>query len=167
MALHLATRGRRNGPLFCMVAEGQPQLDAMASSNDVFQHFRADAQADREWFQALYLNPKNKVIRQVLEFVGTADSSMVAPREIARHALMLGAAAVIVCHNHPSGDPEPSLNDRELTRDLFRALSLFQIKLLDHIIIGAKINGEQAYRSLADQGLMDEYAAEAWLGTRS
>lgn len=167
MALHPATRARRNGPLFCMVAESQPDLEPVASSAGVFEHFAADAQADREWFQALYLNAKNKVIRQVLEFVGSHDSSMVHPREITRHALMLGASAVILVHNHPSGDPDPSLCDRELTRDLTRALSLFTIKVLDHVIVGAKINGQQRYYSFADQGLMNDYAAESWLGART
>ena len=144
------------GPFFGMVEESRPEC-SLSSSSAVFDLLKGDAQADREWLQALYLDPKNHLIRQSLEGIGTIDSSAVYPREIAKHALMTSATTVILAHNHPSGDPEPSLCDREVTRDITFALRTLQIKLLDHIIIGAKINGSQQYFSFADQGLIDDY----------
>ena len=144
------------GPMFGLVEEGRPGV-RLSASHDCFELLKGDAQADREWLQALYLDPKNQLIRQSLESYGTIDSSAAYPREIAKHALMCSASAVILAHNHPSGDPEPSLCDRELTRDITFALRVLQIKLLDHLIIGARLNGTQRYFSFGDQGLIDDY----------
>jgi DNA repair protein RadC len=144
------------GPFFQMIAETR-QGESLMSSQSVVDLMRRDAQADREWLQVIYLDPKNQVIHRGLEGFGTTDSSSVYPREIARRALAVGASAIIMVHNHPSGDPEPSLCDREVTRDMMWAMTTLQIKMLDHIIIGAKINGGQRFYSFADQGLMDDY----------
>jgi DNA repair protein RadC len=144
------------GPFFQMIAEERP-TEPISSAQAVFDLLKGDAQADREWLQALYLGPKNNVVHQGLEGVGTIDSSAVYPREIAKRALCVGASAVILAHNHPSGDPEPSLCDREVTRNVLFALRVLQIKLLDHIIIGARVNGVQRFYGFADQGLIDDY----------
>ena len=80
------------------------------------------------------------------------DSSAVYPREVIKDALRYEASALIFAHNHPSGDPDPSLCDKEITRDLVFAARIIQIKVLDHIIIG-----NNRYFSFADQGLIDEY----------
>lgn len=145
------------GPFFQMVNEGRPGQQITCAA-DAFAVLKSDAQSDREWFQALYLDPKNRLILQALEAIGTIDSAGIHPREIARRALACGAAAVIFGHNHPSGDPEPSLCDRELTRDLVLAMGLLQIKVLDHIIVGARYAGqEQTYFSFGDQGLIEDY----------
>jgi len=147
-----------------MVREDRPTGPPLASSLAVFELIKADAQADREWFQVFYLDPKNQLIERVLEFVGSVDSASIFPREIAKHALQFSATAVILTHNHPSGDPEPSACDKQITRHIFQALALFQIKLLDHIIAGPKINGQQGYFSFAEKGLMDDYAMTSFLG---
>lgn len=118
---------------------------------------REEAQADREWLQGLYLDSKNQLIEKRLESWGTVDSAAVYPRELMRSALMLGASALILIHNHPSGDPEPSLCDREVTRDVCAAGQVLGVKVLDHIIVGARLNGRQATFSFADQGLIDDY----------
>ena len=151
------------GPLFGMVREDRPSGPPLSSAAIVFDLIKKDAQADREWLQAFYLDTKNNVIERVLEFVGSADSSAAYPREIAKHAIQFTAAAVILAHNHPSGDPEPSLCDKQITRAILRALALFQIKLLDHIIAGPQINGKQAYYSFADQGEIDVCAWTSFL----
>ena len=80
---------------------------------------------------------------------GTIDGAAVHPREIARRALELNAAAVIFAHNHPSGVAEPSAADGQLTKRLKQALDLFDVRVLDHIIVG---DGDQTV-SLAERGL--------------
>jgi DNA repair protein RadC len=107
----------------------------------------------RECFVVVYLNPKNEVIKHEVSSVGTADSSAVYPREILRNALLTDATALIFFHNHPSGDPEPSSCDREITKELVFASKLMGLKVLDHIIIGR----EGRYFSFADQGLIADY----------
>lgn len=144
------------GPVFMLVKEDRLGLQ-FHSSVEVFEALKDDAQSDREWLQAIYMDPKNQVIQKCLESFGTTDQSAVYPREIARRALLCGASAVILAHNHPSGDPEPSLCDRELTKDMVLGLGTLQIKVLDHIIVGAKIRGNQRYYSFADEGVMDDY----------
>lgn len=125
-----------------------------------------EAQADREWFQVLYLDGKNQLIEKRLEAFGTVDSSAVWPREIMRSALILGAAAAILVHNHPSGDPQPSTCDKDLTRDVVRAGKLLQVRILDHIIIGARVNGDQKSFSFADAGFMEDFFMTNFLETR-
>jgi DNA repair protein RadC len=91
-----------------------------------------------EQARVLYLDRKNKLIADELAGHGTVDHAPIYPREIARRALELSASAVILVHNHPSGDPTPSRADVELTRDIERALSPFEIRVHDHLVVGAK-----------------------------
>lgn len=93
---------------------------------------------DREHLRVLYLNSKNFLIADDLSQAGTINHVPVYPREIARRALELGAGAVILIHNHPSGDPTPSEADRIMTRQVADALCLFSIALHDHVIAGRK-----------------------------
>jgi DNA repair protein RadC len=123
------------------------------SSQEVYDylcHALRDIKTER--FKVIFLDPKNQVIEEKTLFEGTVDSSAVYPREVIRDALRYEASALIFAHNHPSGDPEPSLCDREVTRDLVFAARVVQIKVLDHIIIG-----NNRYFSFADQGLIDDY----------
>lgn len=91
-----------------------------------------------EQARVLYLDRKNKLIADELAGQGTVDHAPIYPREIAKRALELSASAVILVHNHPSGDPTPSRADVELTRDIERALAPFDIKVHDHLVVGAK-----------------------------
>ncbi|UOB19833.1 RadC family protein [Macrococcus armenti] len=90
----------------------------------------------QEHFVVLSLNTKNMVIYESTIFIGSLNASIVHPREIFKEAVKRSAASIIIVHNHPSGDPEPSYEDIEATRRLIKCGELFGIDVLDHIIIG-------------------------------
>lgn len=100
-----------------------------------------------ECFCGLYLDAKGSIVFEQELSRGTLTSSLVHPREVLQPALLYRAAAVVVAHNHPSGDPEPSAEDRTTTRRLQRACRLLGIELLDHVVIG-----HGAYRSFLEEG---------------
>jgi DNA repair protein RadC len=89
-----------------------------------------------ETFQILLLNTRRRLINIVKVSEGTLDTILVHPREVFKSAIAANAAAVILTHNHPSGDPSPSEADIKVTRDLIRAGQLLKIEVLDHIILG-------------------------------
>lgn len=91
---------------------------------------------DREEFRVILLDTKNRLIQNETVAIGTLNSSGVQPREVFKNAIRRSAAAVILVHNHPSGDPTPSCEDVALTRRLVQAGELIGIEILDHIIIG-------------------------------
>lgn len=94
------------------------------------------SQEPREVFAALFLDSQHRVLGFEKLFYGTINSAAIHPREIVRRCLELGAAALIVAHNHPSGIAEPSQADRQITEQLQRTLTLIDVRLLDHIVIG-------------------------------
>jgi DNA repair protein RadC len=102
-----------------------------------------------EVFAAVYLDNRNRVIAFEELFRGTIDGASVYPREVVKQALARNAAAVILTHNHPSGVAEPSQADELITRRLKEALSLVDIKVLDHVIVG-----DEACESFAERGLL-------------
>ncbi len=104
---------------------------------------------EHEVFAVLFLDTRHRLIEYVEMFRGTIDSAAVYPREVVKTALQLNAAAVIVSHNHPSGNPEPSSADMALTRRLKDALALVEVRTLDHIVVG----GESTV-SFAERGLV-------------
>lgn len=104
---------------------------------------------EHEVFAVLFLNTRHQLIEYVEMFRGTIDSASVYPREVVKEALRFNAAAVIFSHNHPSGNPEPSRNDKAITRRLKEALGLIEIRTLDHIIVAGNTTV-----SLAEQGLL-------------
>jgi len=91
---------------------------------------------EREHFEVLFLDQQHKLIKVERLFSGTINQASVYPREIAKLALELNSAAVILAHNHPSGDTSPSQSDKELTKQIKASLELFGIRTLDHLIIG-------------------------------
>jgi DNA repair protein RadC len=99
----------------------------------------------QEEFHALLLNSRHRIVREVLVTRGTLDSALVHPREVFRPAVAEGAAGVILVHNHPSGDPTPSAEDRAVTRQLAEAGRAVGIPVLDHVVVG-----RGTYVSLAD-----------------
>jgi DNA repair protein RadC len=100
----------------------------------------------QEEFHALLLNSRHRVLREVLVTRGILDSALIHPREVFRPAVGEGAAGVILVHNHPSGDPTPSAEDRAVTRQLAEAGRAVGIPVLDHVIVG-----RGRYASLADE----------------
>lgn len=107
------------------------------------------AHAPREQFRALYLDKRNILIREELRSDGTVDHAPVYPREVVRRALELSASAIILVHNHPSGDPTPSGADIDMTRKIIDAAKVFDIQVHDHVIVGRE--GTKSFRAL---GLM-------------
>lgn len=110
-----------------------------------------------ECFQVLLLNARYKLMRVEKISQGTLDTILVHPREVFRLAISASAAAIVLVHNHPSGDPTPSEADIRVTRDLIRAGQLLKIEVLDHVIIGAKSpDRARDYVSLREQGFFYE-----------
>lgn len=105
---------------------------------------------DREHFVALMLDAKNRVIGLNTVSIGTLYCALVSPREVFKAAILANACAIIVAHNHPSGDPTPSPEDIEVTKRLHEAGKLLEIEVLDHIIVGE--NGK--FASLKSLGLL-------------
>jgi DNA repair protein RadC len=89
-----------------------------------------------EQFGVLLLDTKHRVLRSTVLSIGTLDASIVHPREVFREAVAGGAAAIVLFHNHPSGDPEPSREDTRLTERLMAAGALMGIDVIDHVILG-------------------------------
>lgn len=124
--------------------------DRIGSPRDVFCRFELRLRDLRqEEFHVLLLNTQNAVIREVMVTRGILDASVVHPREVFAPALAEAAAAVILVHNHPSGDPTPSPADREVTRQLVEAGQVLGIPVRDHVVVG---NGR--YTSFYDLGLL-------------
>jgi DNA repair protein RadC len=93
--------------------------------------------AAREHFKAVMLDTKNKVLKVATVSIGSLDQTIVHPREVFKEAIAVSAASVIVAHNHPSGDPTPSQEDRQVTARLVEAGRILGIELLDHLVLGA------------------------------
>jgi DNA repair protein RadC len=100
----------------------------------------------KEHLIGLFLDTRKRLIKEETIFIGTLDSSIIHPREILKAAIKESAAAIIIVHNHPSGDSRPSDEDIEITRQITKAAELVGIPLLDHVIIG-----ENNYTSLRDR----------------
>jgi DNA repair protein RadC len=122
------------------------------SSRDAAVVFRAYlGNVDREHFMVGMLDQKNKVIGINTVSMGSLTASVVHPREVMKPAILANAAALLCCHNHPSGAPQPSQEDRALTTRLCEVGKLHGIALLDHIILG---DGSETYYSFADEQLL-------------
>lgn len=94
------------------------------------------AGADRERCLSAVLDTKHRLLAVVTVSVGSLDRTFMSPREVFRDALLHNAAALVLAHNHPSGDPEPSRDDEQVTRRLVRAGELVGIQVLDHLVVG-------------------------------
>jgi DNA repair protein RadC len=128
-----------------LVAEG-PRFDG---PEVVALHARDVVSEAREHFIVWLLNARHRMTGREVVSVGSLSASIVHPREVFRPAIGAAAAAVVLAHNHPSGDPEPSRDDIEITRRLVRAGHLLGIPVLDHVIVAG-----DRYRSLRREGLV-------------
>lgn len=125
-------------------------LERFTSPLQIFNHFHFSFRDRRkEYFLTLLLDGKNRIIRQEQISEGSLNQSIVHPREVFIAAVKESAAAVILVHNHPSGDPAPSREDREITRRLKESGEIMGIRVLDHIIIG-----DGSYYSFVEMGLL-------------
>ncbi len=129
---------------------------SFASSADVYEKMKGYSKADREIFVLLFLNAKNVITAIETHTVGTVDSSAVYPQQLLRSALLNNASSIICVHNHPSGDPDPSVSDREITKQIGMGSHFVGIRLLDHVILG----DHGRYFSFADEGLIDDHEKE-------
>ncbi len=145
-ALELARRTVDAGP--------RPSL---STPQAIYEHLRPKLAGEpRETFCVLCLDPRNQLLREALAMVGAADSCPVDPREVFAPAVACRATAVVLAHNHPSGDPEPSVQDVVLTRRLMQGGALLGVQVLDHLVLS-----ERGYVSMMARGFIDERAALA------
>ena len=114
---------------------GEETLPKIESIKDVIAQMSYLRDKTREHLAALYLNARNELVFKKHIFVGTLDANIAHPREIFEHALTNHASSVILVHNHPSGDPEPSKADLEITKRITEAGKILGIDVLDHVII--------------------------------
>ncbi|WP_252089832.1 DNA repair protein RadC [Pseudomonas sp. MWU13-3659] len=130
--------------------QSMPTTEVFESPSAVKKYLKSMVlHEDKEVFGCLFLNSKHRVLGFEVLFSGTIDSAPVYVREVVKRVLARNAVAVIFCHNHPSGDPEPSNCDVVLTESLRRSLSMIDVRVLDHIVIGS---GEPV--SMLEQGLI-------------
>jgi DNA repair protein RadC len=123
---------------------GRPALSSWQALIDYCT--AAMARSVREEFRVLFLDRKNVLIADEVQGVGTIDHTPVYPREIVKRALELGASAMILVHNHPSGDPTPSRADIEMTREIAAAAKPLRIAIHDHLVVGR--SGQVSFKSL-------------------
>ncbi|MEX1183143.1 MAG: DNA repair protein RadC [Gemmatimonadota bacterium] len=139
-ALELGRRLAREGPL---------ERGRIRGPRDIYDRC-APGMRDlvQEEFRVLLLNTQHAVVREIVVTRGTLDASIVHPREVFRAAITESAAAMILVHNHPSGDPTPSAEDRQVTQQLAEAGRLLGIPVLDHVVVG-----DGRYVSFVEAGL--------------
>lgn len=133
-----------------LAGAGRHLVDEILTPDAAYQVFAGLADEPREHFCMAVLNTKGKLVCTRTIHVGTLNMSIVGPREVFREAIRENAATVVLAHNHPSGDPEPSPEDLEITRKLVEVGRALDIVVADHIIVGH----DHKYVSLCERGLM-------------
>lgn len=127
--------------------------DVVQNPKDLLDYLRqVIGHKTKEVFIAIFLDARNRVLASEILFTGTLTSSSVYPREVIIRALQVNAAAMVVAHNHPSGDVTPSKSDVDITKKLFFALKYVGITLHEHMIVGS-----QGFYSFAAKGLISEF----------
>ncbi|MEM1289528.1 MAG: DNA repair protein RadC [Pseudomonadota bacterium] len=128
------------------------QRDVLSSWSAVIDYCRSEmAHQSVEQFRILFLDKKNQLLRDEVQQSGTVDHTPVYPREVVKRSLELGASAIILVHNHPSGDPTPSSADITMTREIMAAAEPLGVNVHDHLIVGT-----QGHVSLRALGFMDQ-----------
>jgi DNA repair protein RadC len=115
--------------------ENQGVMKTIKSAKDVYDYLQDMRILNKEQFRGLYLNSRSKLIHDEIISLGTLDCSLVHPREVFQPAIEYSAAAIVLAHNHPSGDSSPSLEDIKVSANLIKAGHILGIEVLDHIII--------------------------------
>lgn len=127
--------------------EPMRKAPTILTADDAYEYVRDMAKFTKEHFRGLYLNTRNRVIRDEIISIGTLNMSVVHPREVFLPAVEFTAAAIILAHNHPSGDPTPSEEDLAITHQMVEAGRVMGIEVFDHLIIG-----DNSYISLQQEG---------------
>jgi DNA repair protein RadC len=123
---------------------------------DTLSHLKEFQESETEAFISLNLDNKNRLILAEVVTTGLLNVCLAHPRAIFRSAVRNNAAAIVIAHNHPSGDPTPSAEDIRITRQLIEAGKILGIKILDHVIIGQPDkNGNERYVSMREEGLLE------------
>jgi DNA repair protein RadC len=137
-----------------MAKEIRTESDVLDNPGSIADLLRETNRAyNVEQFQVVLLNTRRRLIRVENISQGTLDTLLVHPREVFKSAIASNASAIVLVHNHPSGDPTPSEADVKVTRDLIRAGQLLKIEVLDHVILGQKSQKRtQDYASLRELG---------------
>lgn len=133
-----------------LIHESKPTKQCnIRNPTDVYELVKDElAKLDREVFLAVSLTTRNRVLGINTISVGSLDSSLVHPREVFKTAILQNASSMVLVHNHPSGDIEPSEEDLEITKRLVEAGKLLGIDVIDHVIVGSK------FYSFSEQGLI-------------
>jgi DNA repair protein RadC len=130
------------------VRETRPGIK-MTSPEKVFQHMEGIKNLVQETFCVISLDTKNRMVDTATVSIGTENSTLVTPSCAFRPAITKGSTAVLLVHNHPSGDPSPSAEDIRMTKQLVEAGSILGVEVLDHIIVG-----KEGYLSLREAGFV-------------
>ncbi len=125
------------------------QHKTISNAKEAYEEFKSIADKKQEYFVALYLDGANRVLEKRTLFIGTINKSLVHPREVFAPAIELRAASLIVAHNHPSGELQPSQADSAITQRLLESSSILGIELLDHLIVS-----KEGYFSFEENGLI-------------
>ena len=137
-----------------MAGELHGESPVLDNPEAIADYLREENRAhDVECFRVLLLNTRRRLIRMEYISDGTVDTILVSPREVFRAAISANASAIVLLHNHPSGDPTPSEADIKVTRDLIRAGQLLKIEVLDHVVLGRRTaERSKDYASLKELG---------------
>ena len=125
-------------------------LAVIRTAADLYDYVKDMHTLPKEQLRGIYLDTHNRVIHNEVISIGTINSNIVHPREVFKPAILCNAAAIILSHNHPSGDPNPSAEDRRVTQRLREAGQLLGIEVLDHVIVGEK----DRFVSLKERGVI-------------
>jgi DNA repair protein RadC len=123
----------------------------LVDPNAVYKECQDMSMMAQEAVVVLTMNAKNRMIGRHLVTLGLADTSLVHPREVFRPAILDGAVSIILVHNHPTGEVDPSAEDVKVTRQIIEAGRVMGVRLLDHVIIG---RGEKPFNSIRDSGMV-------------
>ncbi len=141
---------------FCMQPAPETTDVYVRTPADAYKTCEEQAGYGQEAFTVLCLNTRNRLIAGGMISIGIADTTLVHPREVFRKAIEVGAAAIVMAHNHPSGDSTPSAEDVKLTRQMIQSGQIVGIKVLDHVVIGrAQVGTTKPFTSFRESGLVE------------
>ncbi|HUW39417.1 MAG TPA: JAB domain-containing protein [Rectinemataceae bacterium] len=148
--------GRYNDAAFMLLDSASPQPPLKINSpGDAFPLLRKYGAKRKEYFIVLILNGAHEIVREEIVSIGLMNRTVVHPREVFYPAILYNSAAVLIAHNHPSGNLTPSPEDREITSRLHDSAKILGIALLDHLIISSR-----GYYSFIEHGLLEPFTAD-------